>query len=68
MSKSGGKSFSSGFSVGRYNFRKAVQQEGDSGIAKCDKAAQTCLRYANDSKLTVTKKGKPLTPELRSWY
>ena len=68
MSKSAGKSYSSGYSVGRKNFCKAVRQDGEIGIAKCDKAANTCLRYANDNKLTVTKKGKPLTPELRSFY
>lgn len=68
MSKSVDKSYSSGYSVGRKNFCKAVRQDGEIGIAKCDKAANTCLRYANDNKLTVTKKGKPLTPELRSFY
>lgn len=62
------KSYNGGFRCGKHNFRNSFRENGTTGIAMCDKAAKTCLKYATDMRVTKTAKGKPLTQSLRDWY
>lgn len=60
--------YNNGFKWGRRKLFSAFKDEGNVGLHKCDKAAQTCLKYANDKRVTQTKKGVKLTPKLREIY
>ena len=60
--------YRSGFRWGDNAIKKAFSDNGETGIAICDKAAATCQKYATDMSLKKTAKGKVLTPELRRYY
>ena len=62
------KQYKNGFRWGDKAIKKAFMDNGEAGIAACDKAASTCSKYATDMSIKRTAKGKVLTPELRRYY
>lgn len=68
MAKRKNNSYQRGFFWGERTILKEYRQDGEKALYKCDKAAKTCRKYSCDTKITKTKKGVYLTPELRKFY
>ena len=62
------KDYVSGLNWGRRTIMKAYREEGDAGLHRCDKAAQTCRKYATDMSIKKTSKGVVLNSKLRQYY
>ncbi len=60
--------YKSGYRWGCRTIQREFREMGDKGLRICDKAAKTCLKYANDMRVKNTSKGVPLTPKLRQYY
>ncbi len=60
--------YQSGKLWGIRTIKKAFREDGDVGLHRCDKAAETCRKYATDMKIRKTKTGRPLTKPMRDYY
>ena len=57
-----------GFSWGKRTILKEYREDGDRGLHRCDKAAETCRKYGCDMRIKQTKNGVPLTASVRQYY
>lgn len=62
------KNYRSSHNWGRKTIKENYYLFGEEAIYKCDKATETCKKYATDKRLTKTKNGKKLTSSLREYY
>ena len=59
--------YNRGLAWGKKIFRKQVNDYGEKGLYKADKAATTCNKYASGS-AKVTKTGKKINSQMRLFY